>query len=98
MTSRPAMAPLVTAIIAAIIGASPAAAAVPSGWQSGGGNHGTRTGGSRNSVTVDSPTINRGIQIVDSTVQGGRSNIQAALCKKKFRRCRIVQKFIYFLH
>lgn len=46
----------------------------------------------RNSVSVNSPTINHGIQHVTNTNIGGIANTQASFCKWKFRHCRISQR------
>ena len=46
----------------------------------------------KNSVTVNSPEFNHGIQHVTNTNVGGGNNTQASFCKKRFRHCRISQR------
>jgi K+-transporting ATPase A subunit len=47
-----------------------------------------------NSISINSPTNIKGIQNVSNTVVSGSSPTQAALCKKRFHHCRIVQRLI----
>lgn len=49
-----------------------------------------------NLLSVKSPEFNHGIQHPTITPVGGVNNIQAAFCKRKFRHCRIVQRFNAF--
>ena len=66
------------------------AALVSNGDGNGNGRH------NKNSITVDSPTSNRGIQHFNNTNVGGSTNTQAAFCKRKFRHCRIAQRLTVF--
>lgn len=62
-------------------------AAVPfDHYGSGNGRH------NHTDVSVNSPTINRGIQHVTNTNVDGNTVTQASFCKGMFRRCRINQR------
>ncbi|WP_248958279.1 hypothetical protein [Sphaerisporangium perillae] len=67
-------------------------------WNATTGDHGPndmRAGNGRrnkNYAALNSPTIIDGLQAVSNTVIGGYTQTQAAMCKKKHRRCTIFQK------
>jgi hypothetical protein len=46
----------------------------------------------KNSVTINSPEFNHGIQHITNTNVGGGNNTEASFCQKKFRHCRISQR------
>lgn len=47
-----------------------------------------------NSIAINSPTFNRGIQHTNNANAGGLYNTQKVFCGKQLRRCRIAQKII----
>jgi hypothetical protein len=64
-------------------------------WSGGGGGGGNSTGNgrhNRNSISINSPEFNRGIQHITNTNVGGGNNTQASFCQKRFRHCRISQR------
>lgn len=100
----PRLAVLLLAVAGAVAGVGPAAdaSAVPrqvaSALQSDGwGTFFTNSGNGKfikNSFSIESPTVQRGIQNISNTAIGGRNPTQAAFCKRKFRHCRIVQRIV----
>ena len=48
----------------------------------------------KNSITINSPTFNRGIQHTNNGNAGGKYNIEKAFCRAKLRKCKIIQKII----
>jgi hypothetical protein len=46
----------------------------------------------KNYSTVNSPTVNRGLQQVSNTNLSGQTNTQVAFCRKKHRVCKISQR------
>ena len=55
-------------------------------YRTGNGRH------NRNSVSVNGPTFNHGIQHVTNTNVSGNTVTQAGFCKGRFRHCRISQR------
>lgn len=88
-TERGHRAPLVLLVAVVVAGGMPLrarAALVSDDFHTGNGRH------NRNSVSVNSPSFDRGIQNITNTTAGGNSVAQAAFCKKKVRNCRISQR------
>jgi hypothetical protein len=50
----------------------------------------------KNSISINSPEENHGIQHMTNTLAGGNANNQAGFCKWRFRHCRISQRFNAF--
>jgi hypothetical protein len=48
----------------------------------------------KNSLSINSPNFLHGIQNIQNTTVSGTTPTQAAICKKKFRHCRITQRLI----
>jgi hypothetical protein len=63
---------------------------LPWGDNDGNGKH------NRTSISVNSPTINRGIQHITNITVSGSTNTQASFCRRKFHHCRINQKLVVF--
>jgi hypothetical protein len=85
---RLTVASLVLALAAG--GVAPAVHASTMGHSGGNGNGRSN----RNIISINSPNDNNGIQNVANTVVGGAAPTQNAICKRRFRHCRIVQRLI----
>lgn len=80
---------LVVAVI--VVGGTPVTARAALGFDHGGTGNGRNN---RNNISVNSPTINRGVQHVNNTNIDGNTITQAAFCKGRFRHCRFNQRAI----
>lgn len=63
-------------------------------------NHGRYGNGvhNLNNIAVNSPNFNRGFQHSNDAAVNGSVNKQTALCKKRWRSCKIVQRMAVFGH
>lgn len=50
----------------------------------------------KNDVTINSPSLQRGIQNISNGNVGGIHNIQSSFCKRRFRFCHIHQRMKVF--
>ena len=88
------------AVVVATVSASPVidadAAMTPTrGWSDGSDSSVSHNGNgkfNRNNFSVNSPSFPRGNQHIFNQNIGGQNPSQAALCKRKFRHCKIVQR------
>ena len=84
---------LILLVVVVIVGGMPlraGAALVADGNGNGNGRH------NKNSISVNSPQFNHGIQHITNTNASGFAANQAAFCKRKFRHCRINQRLNVF--
>jgi hypothetical protein len=86
---------LILLVVVVIVGGMPlrAGAALVAGGSGNGNGNGRNN---RNSITVNSPEFNHGIQHITNTNASGFAANQAAFCKRKFRHCRINQRLNVF--
>ena len=90
------------AVVVATVTAAPMtdvnAAMTPTrGWSDGPDSSVSHNGNgkfNKNNFSVNSPSFPRGNQHIFNQNIGGQNSTQAALCKKKFRHCKIVQRLI----
>lgn len=100
LSRRTAPAALILAVVTTVTSAPLAdadAATVPAGEWPGDGIVVTHNGNgklNKNDFSVNSPSNIRGIQNLSSQNIGGQNLTQHALCKRKFRHCRIVQRLV----
>lgn len=88
---------LILLVVVVIVGGVPlraGAALVSHGNGNGNGNGNGRH--NKNSLSINSPQFNRGIQHITNTNASGFAANQAAFCKRKFRHCRINQRLNIF--
>ena len=92
------------AVAAALVTAMPeAGAATPAGgWHGGGQGNGSVIIGNgsgrfvKNNLAVNSPTFARGNQHLFNQNVGGQNPSQLALCKRKVRGCRLIQRMVTY--
>jgi hypothetical protein len=82
---------LVLLVAVVVVGGVPLTARAALGFD-GGGNVVGNGRHNRVALTINSPEFSHGIQHIGNENAGGGNNTQAALCKKKVRRCRISQR------
>ena len=95
--SRVGRVTLVLLVVVVIVGGVPLRAGAA--LVSHGNGHGNGNGNgkyNRNSISVNSPEDNHGIQHITNTNAGGIAANQASFCKRKFRHCRINQRLNVF--
>ncbi|GAB2849996.1 hypothetical protein GCM10027176_61410 [Actinoallomurus bryophytorum] len=84
---------LILLVVVVIVGGVPLRAGATLVTDGSGNGNGRNN---RNSITVNSPEYNHGIQHITNTNASGITNTQASFCKKKFRHCRISQRLNVF--